>query len=150
MIEFIQHQSDSNQSVFVFSGDTQQLYHSGSLEEHAIDNVLIEIYDNTRSPNRILCEIILNKSKKGVGKLYNCDKNSIQDIHKNMSITWENANYIYDRNRWLLGFTSSNKHKIMRIDDEYDTYDGQFLYHDRIFENNKLVEIKHFTKNHNN
>jgi hypothetical protein len=31
----------------------------------------------------------------------------------------------------------------MRVDDENDTFDGQYLYHERLFVNKILIDIQH-------
>jgi hypothetical protein len=146
MIYFETNYADSMWNIFVFTGKMGELFHCGICDrDDTEEQILVEIYDATRQPQRILCELVLNQDHTGKGKLFNIDKSIVEGLYDNYNITWTNANYVYDRNRWLISVTKESDSFTMRINDEHDTYDGQFLYHDRIFKQGKLVEMKQYT-----
>lgn len=147
MTKLLEYTSKSNVSIFSYSGNVSCLYHSGMKYQDVNDEAFVEVYDKSRFPQKILCEILIDAhSQTGKGKLYDCDSNVVPDIYKELNIDWDTANYIYDRNRWLIDVTNVEDKLIMKIDDEHDTYDGQYVYHERIFVNEVLTDIKHYVK----
>ena len=148
MTKLLKYISNDNLSVFSYSGNVSCLYHSGMNVPKEFDEIFVEVYDKSRFPQKILCEILIDANRKtGTGKFYDCDKEIIPGMYKSFNIIWEDANYIYDRNRWLIDVSIFKETVIMRIDDEHDTYDGQFVYHERIFVDNVLTNVKHYLKN---
>ena len=128
--------------VFVFHGD---VFHLSRLCND--EKLLVEVYDVCESPAKILCEVVIRAFDKAFVKLYEHMEDALTDILrseiKDRHITFENVDYVFEKNKWLLSLTSCNNKMIMQVDDENDTYDGQYLYHERLFENNKLIDIQH-------
>lgn len=144
MIQIFRQYTTENKHIFVFKGDVKYLYYPSGKEVRG----LIEIYDTSRTPARMLCETSVCCAKKAHVKLYNCEKKCVETIIKieleGYEIEYEDANYMFDKNRWLLSFTERGDTNIMKIDDEHLTFDGLYVYEERIFRNDILKEVKEY------
>jgi tellurite resistance-related uncharacterized protein len=152
MIRIDKHHTDNNQNIFVFSGDVK--YFCLGFKE---PTRLIEVYnyDDTciMAPPRRVCEISTYPDKRACVELYNCEKERVDNIIKTelegYEIEYEDANYIFDRNQWLLSFLEEGDVKVMKIDDEHLTYDGQYLCEERIFNKDRLIEVREYYRDKN-
>ena len=141
MLEINKHYLYKKLMVFVFHGD---VFHLSRLCNN--EQSLIEVYNIQDNPSKIVCEIVVDETV--FVKIY--DRNFIEHINdivqietNNQEITHENVDYVFEKNKWLLSLTVKNNMIIMRVDDENDTFDGQYLYHERLFVNKRLIDIQH-------
>jgi hypothetical protein len=139
-----------DKKVFIFTGKIEYIHRCEGAKD------FMEIYDFSDtliSPPRLVCKVIIYTDNTAVAKLFDCPKDSVNNILNSelsgFNIEYEDANYYFDRNKWLLSFVEDDDIKIMRIDDEYLTFDGVYLYMERIFHNNILTEVREYYRDTN-